>query len=234
MCNFIHVSVTFFMHEYLHMCVLSYAQGASGSGKTCLLNALSCRLSCVSALEPLLKGSIMLDNKLVSYKDFRRQSVLIPQEDTLFPYLTVEETFQLAAIFHSSTKDLQSARDVAKSKIEELNLAKISKSIIGSISRRGISGGEKKRVAIGKELFGNPIALFVDEPTSGLDSFQASSVISLLSEMASAGRLVLTVLHQPRSSIFAMLDRLMVLSEGRVIYFGAVSTCLHYFAQIGT
>jgi ABC-type multidrug transport system ATPase subunit len=62
-------------------------------------------------------------------------------------------------------------------------------------------------------LKSDPAILFLDEPTSGLDSFQALSVMQSMKELARNGRLVISVIHQPRSSIFDMFDRLLLLSQ---------------------
>ena len=55
----------------------------------------------------------------------------------------------------------------------------------------------------------------ISDPTSGLDSFQAQSVMETLRKLARAGRTVVASVHQPRSSIYAMLDRVMLLSGAR-------------------
>lgn len=77
-----------------------------------------------------------------------------------------------------------------------------------------------------------PKLLFLDEPTSNLDSFQAQSMIEALKILANTGRLVLAVIHQPRSSIFAMFDNLLLLSEGRTMYFGPANQAINYFTSL--
>ena len=52
--------------------------------------------------------------------------------------------------------------------------------MVGNIFIKGLSGGEKKRTAIGVELITNPKIIFLDEPTSGLDSFTALKIVTLL------------------------------------------------------
>ena len=49
---------------------------------------------------------------------------------------------------------------------------------------KGLSGGEKKRTAIGVEMITNPKILFLDEPTSGLDSFTATKIVTLLKDFS--------------------------------------------------
>ena len=82
--------------------------------------------------------------------------------------------------------------------IKELNLRNCQNTRVGAPGvKRGISGGERKRVAIGTEIVNNPSLLFVDEPTSGLDSLTAEHVMSTLRDLAKTGRTVVCTIHQP-------------------------------------
>jgi ABC-type Mn2+/Zn2+ transport system ATPase subunit len=71
--------------------------------------------------------------------------------------------------------------------------------IIGGFFRRGVSGGERKRVSIGHELLINPSLLLLDEPTSGLDSTTALHLLLTLKTLADGGRAIATTIHQPSS-----------------------------------
>lgn len=83
--------------------------------------------------------------------------------------LTVRETVTFAAKLRlpQSTSDTEKDNRVAEL-LELLGLSHIADNIVGKEGRRGISGGERKRVSIGVELITSPDVLFLDEPTSGL------------------------------------------------------------------
>ncbi|XP_020625263.1 protein white-like [Orbicella faveolata] len=92
--------------------------------------------------------------------------------------------------------------------ILELGLKKCADTVIGIPGRlRGISGGEKKRLAFASEVLTNPPLLFADEPTSGLDAFMAQSLIASLQRLAASGRTIMCTIHQPSSEVYAMFDR---------------------------
>jgi ABC-type multidrug transport system ATPase subunit len=110
---------------------------------------------------------------------------------------------------------------------------KCQNSFVGNELIRGISGGEKKRLNIGTELVTDPSLIFLDEPTSGLDSFNAQSAMQMMLKLAQNSRTVITTIHQPRSSIFRMFDSLLLISEGRCVYFGAANESINYFHTRG-
>lgn len=97
-----------------------------------------------------------------------------------------------------------------------------------------LSGGEKKRVNIGTELLTDPKVLLCDEPISGLDSTTAFSLLKVLRSLAREyGKTVVTSIHQPSSPVFRSFDRLLMLGEGHVVYFGTPSDSLVYLRNQG-
>lgn len=84
----------------------------------------------------------------------------------------------------------------------------------------GISGGERKRVSIGHEIITNPSIVMLDEPTSGLDSTTALHLLVTLRQLAEGGRAICTTIHQPSSRLYRQLNKLMLLADGHVMYYG--------------
>jgi ABC-type multidrug transport system ATPase subunit len=78
----------------------------------------------------------------------------------------------------------------------------------GGIMLRGMSGGERKRLAIACGVVAGPSLVFLDEPTSGLDSFAALNVVLFLKSMVTEhGATLLASLHQPRAAIWSQMDQ---------------------------
>ena len=98
---------------------------------------------------------------------------------------------------------------------------------------RLLSGGERKRVNIGTELLTDPKVLLLDEPTSGLDSTSAVALLQTLHSLAcNDGKTVVTSIHQPSSAVFRSFDKLIMLAEGHVVYFGTPVESITYLREI--
>lgn len=117
--------------------------------------------------------------------------------------------------------------------LEDLGLLECAETLVGSVIKKTISGGERKRTAIAVELVTDPSLLLLDEPTSGLDSFKATSICKLLNKLARNGKTVIATIHQPSSQSFYFFDRLILMSDGFIAYQGAANTSPDYFAKIG-
>ncbi|EQC42060.1 hypothetical protein SDRG_00903 [Saprolegnia diclina VS20] len=200
--------------------------GPSGAGKSSLLDVIAGR-------NPKYQGSVLVNGQPWN-QSMNRRACYVMQDDIFYHTLTVKEhlTFQADLRMGSASSPAERAERVSFV-IDELGLKKSQDTPIGNEANRGISGGERKRLSFATELLTNPSLLFVDEPTSGLDSFMAESVILQLQKLAQEGRTVLATIHQPSSEIFALFDRLYLLSNGRTVYSGKASESVAYFASIG-
>ncbi|ELU02633.1 hypothetical protein CAPTEDRAFT_114484 [Capitella teleta] len=157
----------------------------------------------------------------------------IQQEDLFIGTLTIREHLWFTAKLRMprGTSDSERTSRVDES-IQELGLTRSQNTLIGIPGfLKGISGGEKKRLALAAELLNNPKIMFADEPTSGLDSFMAASVVECLINLANRGRTVLCTIHQPSSDVYAMFPQIMLLSEGKTVYFGATVQLPSFFAE---
>ncbi|MCL7021680.1 hypothetical protein MKW94_021621 [Papaver nudicaule] len=191
--------------------------GPSGSGKTTLIDALANKISKKS-----LRGSVTMNGETLESGVLKTISAYTMQDDLLFPTLTVEETLMFSAEFRlprSFSNSNKMAR--VQTVIDELGLRNAAKTLIGDEGRRGISGGERRRVSIGVDIIHDPILLFLDEPTSGLDSSSAFMVAKILRRIAQTGRIVIISVHQPSSRVVGLFDQLIFLSQGETVYYGS-------------
>ena len=111
-------------------------------------------------------------------------------------------------------------KEHVESILGRLGLTDCQDTQIGGMLKRGISGGERRRTSIAYELITNPSLLLLDEPTSGLDSSSAMRVVKSLREEAKRGMSVLATIHSPSAELLFMFDRIILMSEGHMIYNG--------------
>lgn len=215
------VSFTVFSGEVIAMV------GPSGAGKTTLLNA-------IAGVTPADTGEVLFDGQ-----DFhamlaidRSQVGTVPQDDIVHPELTVEESLQFSGRLRFPPDTPEDELQTAVSRVlEELGIDHIRQSRIGDATRRGISGGQRKRVNLGQELLSRSTrVLFLDEPTSGLDPRAAQDIVRLVRQLADRGRIVFLVTHDLSPQVMAQVDHLLVLAAGgRVAYFGPPQQACTYF-----
>jgi ABC-type multidrug transport system ATPase subunit/ABC-type multidrug transport system permease subunit len=206
--------------------------GASGAGKTTFLDILARKNK-----RGQVGGSYYVNGEKVSDTDYKSAVGFVDQEDTMLSTLTVHETILTSALLRLPRDMTRSAKEQRVFEVEkQLGIYHIRESLIGSEEGkgRGISGGEKRRVSIACELVTSPSILFLDEPTSGLDAYNAYNVIECLVTLAKTyKRTVIFTIHQPRSNIVALFDRLILLAQGKTVYSGPLAQCQDYFDHIG-
>jgi len=153
----------------------------------------------------------------------------VKQADIFFEHLTVRDQLGYTAMLRlpqvfTKEKKLQEVENM----LRLLRLTKVANSEI-----RMLSGGEKKRLNIGTELLTDPEVLLLDEPTSGLDSTSAVALVKMLHRLAAtSNKTIITSIHQPSSPVFASFDKLIMLAEGHVVYFGPPRESLSYLKRL--
>eukprot|EP00475_Leptophrys_vorax_P043952 TRINITY_DN8630_c0_g1_i1.p1 TRINITY_DN8630_c0_g1~~TRINITY_DN8630_c0_g1_i1.p1 ORF type:complete len:671 (-),score=189.92 TRINITY_DN8630_c0_g1_i1:38-1888(-) len=202
--------------------------GPSGGGKTTLMDLLAFRKTTGD-----VGGKILANGQPVSKNIMRRISGYVMQEDVMMGALSVRETLLFSARLRLPQEtSLAEVNSRVEAIMKELGLYHVRDSKIGTQFIRGISGGEKKRVAIGQELITDPSLLFLDEPTSGLDSSNAFNVVVHLKKLAKSGRTVVCTIHQPSSDLFELFDNVLLLTDsGDLAYFGPAKEAIPFFRE---
>jgi ABC-type multidrug transport system, ATPase component len=207
---------------------LSAWMGPSGSGKTSLL-------SIAAGMTDFDPGAFGEDSQITINDDAHNLlskkgafpkglSGIVWQDDLLLSNLTVRETVEFAATLKTPRSEIHRVKSMVDQVLEDLGLGSVQHSMIGQSlggPGRGISGGERKRVSIAQELVTKPPLIFLDEPTSGLDSSAALELMKILKRLClHGGHSIVTVIHQPRTTIFDLVDDLLLLSRGEEVYSG--------------
>ncbi len=180
--------------------------GASGSGKTTMLNLIGA-LDAATSGTVRLAGTELTTASRAERTRIRRHTVsFVFQSFNLFPGLTAQENVQFGADVAGSERAGERAREM----LEQVGLAGRAEHF-----PHQLSGGEQQRVAIARALAtGNPI-LLADEPTGELDFRTGVAILELLRAQAEAGKTVLVVTHNREISRVA--DRVIELSSGRIV-----------------
>ena len=206
--------------------------GASGSGKSTLLKVLSNRLNLTHSTK--FNGQIDLNGQKMSWSKFKNFIGFVMQRDLFFEDMTISEVFDFIIKLKPSIAETSNTNELLKDIIDDLKLENAQSNYVGGKFRKGISGGEKRRLSIGTELLANPRILFLDEPTSGLDSYTGYVIIKKLTQLArKKNMLIVYTIHQPSFEIYNLFDNLMVLNKGNVMYFGKKDEVVDYYANLG-
>lgn len=181
--------------------------GASGAGKTSIVNAIA------GLLRPdrgrIELGDRVLFDNAVHMPPHRRKVGYVFQDARLFPHMTVEQNLTYGG------------RHRFDERVELLGLR-------GLLDRRpaGLSGGEKQRVALGRALMSDPEVLLLDEPLAALDGPRKAEVLPYLQDMArSAGVPVVYVTHA-MAEVIQLADRIVILDAGSVAMQGPLEAVL--------
>jgi len=207
--------------------------GPSGAGKSCLLDIMAQRKNIGHIM-----GEIWINDEPATPKMVKKYTSYVTQEDLFHPTQTVYEAIRYYADLRLDPKEFPAdAKDkICRKLISEIGLQGKEQQFVGGplpggLRIRGLSGGEKRRLSIACGMVTSPSVLFLDEPTSGLDSNAAMMIMSLIHEYCRKGIMVLCTIHQPRNAIWELFDKVLVMSDGRQLYFGPAKECYSWFSK---
>jgi ABC-type multidrug transport system ATPase subunit/ABC-type multidrug transport system permease subunit len=214
---------------------LTALMGASGAGKTTLMDVISGRTT-----SGTITGEILVNGRPKNPAEFSRVMGYVEQQDLHIGLCTVEEALTFSAKLRLPTSaDARTRQLFVKEIMADLELTSLANRIIGDREAgiAGLSPGQVKRVTIGVELVANPGILFLDEPTSGLDSREALQVVEVIRKIARKGRTVVCTIHQPAAEVFLKFDKLILLQTGgHQVFFGDIgehgSSLVKYFHSV--
>jgi putative ABC transport system ATP-binding protein len=181
--------------------------GASGSGKSTMMNLLGC-LDRPTQGQYFLDGldvSGMSDEQISAYRG--RKIGFVFQAFNLIPQLSVRENVEVPLFYQGV-----SPRDRAERAVEVLRSVGLGERLDHRPSQ--LSGGQQQRTAIARALVTRPVLLMADEPTGNLDSATGKAVLQLFRELHDRGMTIIMVTHDP--AIGAQCQRVVRLSDGLV------------------
>ena len=177
--------------------------GPSGAGKSTLSKVI------VGATQPT-KGSVAFEghNIHAEYASLRSRIGMVPQDDVVHSQLTVNHALGYAAELRlPPDTNKEDRRQQIAQVLEELELTQHAEKRVDKLS-----GGQRKRASVAMELLTGPSLLVLDEPTSGLDPALDRQVMTMLRQLADAGRVVLVVTHS--LSYLDVCDQVLLLAPG--------------------
>jgi len=199
--------------------------GPSGAGKTSLMMMMN------GVVRPS-QGDVFINSQSLysNFDLFKGQIGYVPQDDIIHRELKVQESFTYTGKLRLDNYSNEEIATQVDTVLDTLGIEDTRDTLIGSAEKKGISGGQRKRVNLGQELLTEPSVLFLDEPTSGLDPKTDLDVMHLFKGIAAKGKIIILTTHNITKENFEILSHLIVLSKGgKLAYFGEATKAADYF-----
>ncbi|OMC32326.1 ABC transporter ATP-binding protein [Mycobacterium colombiense] len=206
--------------------------GGSGAGKTTLSRL-------IAGYATPSSGSVTFEghNIHTEYASLRTRIGMVPQDDVVHRQLTVSQALGYAAELRLPPDTSKPDREqVVAQVLDELGLTEHANTRVDNLS-----GGQRKRASVALELLTGPSLLILDEPTSGLDPALDLQVMTMLRQLADAGRVVLVVTHS--LTYLDVCDQVLLMAPGgKTAYLGppaeigaamGTTNWAHIFAKVG-
>ncbi|KAI1264453.1 putative ABC multidrug transporter [Xylariaceae sp. FL1019] len=212
--------------------------GRPGSGCTTLLKVLANMRREYKSVTGDVRYGGMSSKQAETY---RHQIVMNTEDDQHFPTLQVADIMDFAVKTklpkQDSKIDSSHVERIEKQRhgiLDSLGISHTVKTQVGDEFIRGVSGGERKRVSLAEVMATRAAVQCWDNSTRGLDASNALDFAKVLRRHADNERkTMIATLYQAGNGIYDQFDKVLVLAEGRMIYFGPASSAREYFESLG-
>ncbi|KAI4287079.1 MAG: hypothetical protein L6R35_003666 [Caloplaca aegaea] len=206
--------------------------GRPGSGCTSFLKAVANKRSEYAAVDgEVAYGGISAEEQK---RHFLGEVNYNPEDDQHFPSLNVWQTLKFSLMNKTRKRHQPEINIIIQALLKMFGISHTSKTLVGNEYVRGISGGERKRVSIAETLATKSTVVCWDNSTRGLDSSTALDYANSLRIMTDVSdRTTLVTLYQAGEDIFKLMDKVLVIDEGRMMYQGAADEAKQYFIDLG-
>jgi ATP-binding cassette subfamily G (WHITE) protein 2 (SNQ2) len=206
--------------------------GRPGSGCSTFLKSVTNKRSSYAAVTgDVHYGGIDAQEQL---KNYRGEVVYNEEDDRHFPDLTVEQTLKFSLLNKTKKNEKDSIPIVISALLKMFRISHTRHTLVGDAFVRGVSGGERKRVSIAETLATKSTVVAWDNSTRGLDASTALDYAKSLRIMTDVSdRTTLVTLYQAGEGIYELMDKVMVIDEGRMVYSGPAVEAKAYFQDLG-
>ncbi|KAI9371483.1 ABC-2 type transporter-domain-containing protein [Aspergillus egyptiacus] len=206
--------------------------GRPGAGCSTFLKAIANDRNAFAAVE----GEVSYGGLSAEEQDkyFRGEVNYNEEDDQHFPNLTVWQTLKFSLINKTKKHDKESIPVIIDALLKMFGITHTKNTLVGNAYVRGVSGGERKRVSIAETLATKSSVVCWDNSTRGLDASTALDYAKSLRIMTDVSkRTTLVTLYQAGESIYELMDKVLVIDSGRMLFQGPAHLARQYFINLG-
>ncbi|TID18910.1 ABC drug exporter AtrF [Venturia nashicola] len=206
--------------------------GRPGSGCTTFLKAIANQRGEYAGVEGEISyGGISAGKQ---NKMFRGEVNYNPEDDQHFASLNVWQTLKFALMNKTKKREKDEVPIIINALLRIFGITHTKYTLVGDEYTRGVSGGERKRVSIAETLATKSTVVCWDNSTRGLDSSTALDYAKSLRVMTDiSNRTTFVTLYQAGEGIYEVMDKVMVIDDGRCVFEGPAREAKQYFLDLG-
>jgi len=206
--------------------------GRPGSGCTTFLKVIANKRGGYAEVQgDVLYGGIPAAKQLAHY---RGEVNYNPEDDQHMPSLTVWQTLKFSLLTKTKKREKREINVIVEALLKVFGIDHTRHTLVGNEYVRGVSGGERKRVSIAETLATKSTVVCWDNSTRGLDASTALDYANSLRIMTDVSdRTTLVTLYQAGEGIYELMDKVLVIADGRMLFQGPANEAKQYFIDLG-